>query len=139
MERWHPKYISLFSGVILPAENHNLIGEMDLSDRQKWNAFLKGLKSCDRYDRAVQKHLDWAANLEILWDDPRNLDRYLDEAHDRYLNNPKADNSFCGKTCWSIGSMIIAYFKQVRNVDAMQALSSIQNNLKKWQKTESIK
>lgn len=44
------------------------------ADRQaKVALFLKCLKSWNRYDRAVVKYLDWAENLGVTWEDPRNL------------------------------------------------------------------
>ena len=43
---------------------------MELNDQQKWEAYVKGLESCNRYDRAVQKYLNWAKIEKISWDDP---------------------------------------------------------------------
>ena len=45
-----------------------------MNDQQKWEAYLKGLKSCNRYDRAVQKYLNWAKIEKISWDDPFHCD-----------------------------------------------------------------
>ena len=75
--------------------HHNLTQkapQMDLTDREKWEEFLKGLKSADRYDRTVQKYLASATEMGLVWDDPRTMDRYLDAAHDRYLTDPRKDS-----------------------------------------------
>ena len=49
------------------------------------------------------------------WDheskDPFSVDAYITEAHENYLQNPGQENSLCGQTCWSVVSMIVAYFQ----------------------------
>ena len=58
--------------------------------------------------------------------------------HWNYLEKSKSENSFCGKTCCSIVSMISTYFQAVRGISLMKECPSIKHKLKQWQKTEKI-
>ena len=117
----------------------NAVSFSGLTDAEKWADFQKGLKSAPKYDRAVKRYLKYCENTGKVWESPVSLDNYIDEAHDRYLTNPKAEDSFCGKTCWTVVSMINSYFKQLRGIDAMKVYPPLENKLKRWQKVEEVK
>ena len=77
---------------------------MELTDDQKWSAFTDTLKSGPRYIIAVDKFKKWCVDSDKPWEDPRNLDAYITERHEAYLQFPEkrcVENAFCGKTCWS--------------------------------------
>ena len=111
---------------------------MQLTDEDRWSSFVDTIKSRDRYRRTVEKYQCWCTAAEITWEDPRHVERYIVEMHSNYSAKPKSENSFCGKTCWSIVSMISAYFQAVRGISLTKECPSIEHKLKQWQKTEKI-
>ena len=72
--------------------------EMQLSDEDRWSSFVDTIKSRDRYRRSVVKYQTWCTAKEITWEDPRHVEQYIVEMHSNYLEKPKSENSFCGKT-----------------------------------------
>ena len=111
---------------------------MQLTDEDRCSSFVDTIKSQDRYRRTVEKYQCWCTAAEITWEDPRHVERYIVEMHSNYLEKPKSENSFCGKTCWSVVSMISAYFQAVRGISLAKECPSIEHKLKQWQKTEKI-
>ena len=103
---------------------------MQLSNESRWSSFVDTIKSRGRYRRSVEKYQTWCAAKEITWEDPRHVEQYIVEMHSNYLERPKSENSFCGKTCWSVVSMIGSYYQAVRGITLSKECPSIEHKLK---------
>ena len=90
---------------------------MEHTDDARWENYLGNLTSRDRYDRWVKRYFAWCSEVGKDAKDPFVAEAYITDAHERFLTNPGVQNSLCGKTCWSVMSMIGAYFQNVWLVD----------------------